>query len=244
MSMDLGGTAADAWAMWRRDRAVLVPLAGLLLFAPTLALLLFVAPAPVPPGAGRTDSEMALFIMNYRAWIGANGGFLIIAGMISALGGLGVTTFYLDRTSATVGDALARAVMLLPRYLLASALVLVPAFIGLLMLVVPGLYVLGRTLLVGPVLVAEQPISAVGAVGRALALSHRRGLVFAGIVTIAFVGQQMLPLPLLAIDEALHRMNAANPLVIAVVDAGAAALTTAVALGLLLFRISLYRRLA
>ena len=38
MSMDLGGTAADAWAMWRRDRAVLVPLAGLLLFAPTLAL--------------------------------------------------------------------------------------------------------------------------------------------------------------------------------------------------------------
>lgn len=244
MSMNLGGTAADVWALLRRDRAVLVPLAGLFLFVPTLAMLLFVASPPVPPGAGGSDADSELFLASYRAWISGNAGYFIAASIWSAFGGLAITGFYLDRGSATVADVLMRALALLPRYLLAAVLVLVPAAIGLLMLVVPGLYVLGRLLLVGPVLVAEQPVSAIGAVTRALKLSHRRGLVLAGIVTIAFVAQQMLPAPLLAIDGALQRMNAANPVVIVVVDAMAAALTTAVALALLLFRIALYRRLA
>lgn len=244
MTIDLGAIAGEAWALARRDRAMLVPLAAVFLFLPTLGLLLFVPAPPAPPASGSGDAVTMAFIAGYRAWISDHALHFLISSIIAAFGGLSVTALYVDRASATVGDAMARAIILLPRYLLASVLVMVPAIIGLLMLVVPGLYVLGRAMLVGPVLVAEQPGSAVAAVVRAVAYTHRRGLVLAGVVTIALVAQQLLPAPLLAIDDALHRMRAANQLVIILVDAGAAALTAAVSLGLLLFRVALYRRLA
>lgn len=244
MSIDLGGTAADAWALWRRDRAVLLPVAGLLLFVPTLALLLFVAGPPSSLGPSPSDADTAQFFSSYRAWVGANAPYFLSGAIVSAFGTLTILSFYLDRASATLGDAMVRALALLPRYLLASVLVLLPAAIGLLLLVVPGLYVLGRLILVGPVLVAEQPVSALDAVSRGFALSNRHGLVLAGVVTIALVAQQLLPAPLLAIDETLRGMRAANPVVILVVDAMAAALATGASLGLLLFKVALYRRLA
>lgn len=244
MTLDLGAIAGEAWAVARRDRAILVPLAAVFLFLPTLALLLFVPAPPTPPRAGQGNAETMLFIDAYRRWISDYGVHFLVTSIVAAFGGVSIMALYLDRGSATLGDAMARALVLLPRYLLASVMVMVPAIIGLLMLVVPGLYVLGRTMLVGPVLVAERPGSAVAAIVKALSLSHRRGWVLAGVATIALVAQQMLPAPLLAIDDALHRMRAANQLVIIIVDAGAAALTAAVALGLMLFRIALYRRLA
>ena len=46
MTIDCSGVAADAWGRWKRDRALLLPLAGLLLFLPQFAFYLLATPFP------------------------------------------------------------------------------------------------------------------------------------------------------------------------------------------------------
>lgn len=246
MTIDLGATAADAWALWRRDRAVLLPLAGLFLFVPTLALLLFVDPLAVRTGTGpQSDpAEAAALIAQYRAWIVANSSYFLTASLVSAFGTLAILGLYLDRAAVTVGDVLMRAVALLPRYILATLVTSAATLVGFALFFLPGIYLAGRWFLIGPVLVAQAPISAIDSVVRALRVTQRHGWVLAGVIVIAFVADMVLPAPFQSLDTALRNLRAANPLVIVVVDGAAAAIATAVGLGLLLFKVALYRRLA
>lgn len=246
MTIDLGGTAADAWALWRRDRAVLLPLAGLFLFVPTLALLLLVTPLTVPDGTviRPGTAETAAFVAQYRAWIGANAGYFITVSIISAFGALAIFAFYFDRAAETLRDAMIGALALLPRYLLAGIIGTVLTMIGFVLFFLPGLYLAGRLLLLGPVLVAEAPLSAIDSLVRTFGLTRRHGWILAGVLVIAFVADVVLPAPFQNLDSTLRGLRAANPVVIVVVDAMAAAVATAVALGLLLFKVALYRRLA
>lgn len=244
MSVDLGGAAAEGWALWRADRAVLIPLAGLFLFVPTLALLLFVGAPPQLAGASPSDAEAALFLSQYRAWFAANAPIFAVSWIATQFGAAAIFAYYLDDARPTLASALTRAALILPRYLLAAVLTAIAVMIGLVMLVLPGLYAAGRLLMVGPTVIAEPGTSAAGAIARALAISRNSGWVFAGTIIIAVIAQNVLPAPLLAIDEALRRAHAANPVPIALVDIGAAALAAAVALGFILFRVGLYRRIA
>ena len=246
MNIDLGATAADAWALWRRDRAVLWPLAGLFLFLPTLALMLFVDPLTVRTdvAANPTPADTAALVAQYRAWIAANSGYFLTVGLVSAFGTLAILGYYLDRAATTVGEVLTGALTLLPRYVLASLITSVAITVGLAMFFLPGIYLAGRWLLFGPVLVAEAPISAIDSVVRALRLTRRRGWVLAGVMIIAIAADVILPAPFQSLDTMLRNLRAANPLVIILVDGAAAAIATAVALGLLLFKVALYRRLA
>ncbi|WP_066652749.1 MULTISPECIES: hypothetical protein [Sphingomonas] len=246
MTIDLSATAADAWALWRRDRAVLWPLAGLFLFVPTLALLLFVEPLVVGTGTGAQadPAQTAALIARYRGWIAANSGYFLTASFVSAFGTLAILGLYLDRAAATVGDALTGAMALLPRYILASLVTTVATMIGFAMFFLPGIYLAGRWLLIAPVLVAEAPISAIDSVARALRITQRHGWLLAGVIVIAFIADMVLPAPFQSLDTMLRNLRAANPLVIILVDGAAAAIATAVALGLLLFKVALYRRLA
>lgn len=246
MTIDLGATAADAWALWRRDHAVLWPLAGLFLFVPTLALMLFVEPLQIAmtQQANPGPAESAMIVAQYRAWIATNSGYFLTVGLISAFGTLAILGFYLDRAATTLGEALTGALTLLPRYVLASLITTAASMIGLALFFLPGIYLAGRWLLIGPVLVAEAPISAIDSVMRALRVTRQRGWVLAGVMIIVFAADIILPAPFQSLDTVLRGLRAANPLVIVLVDGAAAAIATAVALGLLLFKVALYRRLA
>lgn len=245
MSIDLGGTAADAWALWRRDRAVLLPVAGLFLFVPTLALLLLVDPLVLTTRATPNPStaEAEMLLAQYRAWIAANGGYFVVASIVSAYGAASVFGYYFDRSATTLRDVLIGALAILPRYLLASVIGTLMVMVGLAVLVLPGLYLAGRLILLGPLIVAEAPVSAIEAIVRTLQVTRRHGWVLAGVMIIAFAANAVLPAPFQNIDAMLRGMRAANPVVITVIDAMAAAVAAAVALALLLFKVALYRRL-
>jgi len=243
MKIDFGVTVSEAWALFRRDREVLIALAGAFLFLPTLVLLLLVPAAPQQLASGATEAEMSLFVDNYVGWFGANGRWFVMGTIVSLYGGLSICCLYLDRQQADVRAVLLRSLALLPRYLLASLIILIPASLGALAFVFPGLYILGRTLLVAPVLVAEPPVSAVAAIQRSIALTRQNGLVLAGLSGLGLLAGQLLPAPLLAIEEGIRRARAANPIAIFLIDSGAAALAAAVALAMILLRVSIYRRL-
>ena len=242
MKINLPGAFADAWGMFRQQREVLIAIVGLFIFLPTLALLLLVPVAPPWPDSTATDAEIRSAAALLADWLVGNSRWFLAAALASLYASMTICVVLLDRRSADVSAALARALQLTPRYMLAALLILVPASLGLFMLVLPGLYVMGRTMMIAPVLVVEQPITATSAIMRSIALSRRNGLALAALTGLGLLAGQLLPSPFQSIDVALRAAHAANPVVLTLVDSAAAGMATIVALATILVRIAVYRQ--
>lgn len=253
MTPDIAAVLRNGWALWRRDRAVLAPLTGLLLFVPQWAVLLLVPEAPrIPQGADRAAALMA-WGDALGAWFAAHGAVQLGAMLLAQFATLAVAALYLSRPAVDAGGALMRALRLLFRFLLAGILVALPLGVivwvamvlpgGLLFAMAPVFYILGRTCLIAPVIVAEPGTGAPAAVARSWALTRGRGLPVAILVGGVTAAGQLAASIVLAIDHALKLGGAANPVMLAIVDAGAAAASWAAALSLALVEVILYRRL-
>ena len=245
MTIDVTTVLRDAWALFRRDRDVLLRLAGPFLFLPAYALVLLV-PAPPTPDANAADSQAATqaWLQSVGDWAGAHGGWFLLAYAIGYVGGAAILSLYLDRTRPDVGGALRRALTLAPRFLLAMLVVSFPAGLGLLLWVIPGLYVMGRTMLVAPALVAERPVAALAAIARGWALGRGSSLALMALSAITYVTGWLASTPFLALDGWLREGGGSGPVPLAIVDAGAAAVATASGLAGTLVALAAYRRLA
>jgi len=245
---------ADALAAWRRDRALLFPLAGLAMFVPQLAVLLLV-PA-MPRLAAGDDSETAVrdWTEAVTLWAGQHGIWYLLAPAIGLFAALAVMALYLDPSRPTLGGAMKRAGVLFPRYLLASILVALPIG-GLMMpavaspillaiLLPPIFYLFGRTMLIGPAIVAGAPLGAVAAIGRSWTLTKGNGWVLAGIYGSVMLGAQLVGSLFVSIGSVAGTGARANPVLVAITDGAAAAVAAAAALALALVEVALYRRLA
>lgn len=242
-----------ALSLWRRDRQVLAPLSGLFVFLPQYAVLLLV---PEAPRIGdRTDAAaMTAWGNALSDWFAGNGALYVGAMVLAQFGALAIIAAYLTRPVVTVGGALRRALILLLRYLLASILVSMPLGLlallalplpgGILLAMVPIFYILGRTSLVAPILVAERTRGAMAAVVRSWTLTRGHGVMMALLIGGLTVAGQVAGAMIVAVDHAFKTQGMANPVVIAVVDAGAAGMTWASALALALVEAILYRRFA
>jgi hypothetical protein len=245
MKIDFTGVLKDAWALFKRDRDLLLRIAGPFLFLPAFALALVVPDPPLPDAATRGDEAQALvWAQAVTDWAGANGGWYCLAYALSFFGMAAVYTLYLDRDRVDIGTALSRSATLLPRYLLAMILVSLPAGAGLLLYAIPGLYILGRTMMTGPVLVAEGPIGAFAAIRRSLSLTRGAGLPLMSLAAFGYMSGWLLGMPFMALDGAMRDGGQGNPVAIALVDAGAAAAATASGVAMALIAVSVYRRLA
>lgn len=234
----IGDVLAEAWALWRRDRDLLLRIALPFLFLPGWALMLLLpAPTPIPDGATLLDKMEAM-----NAYVSANLGASLVAWVVSAFGQAALLAFYCDTRVATVGDALRRATLLLPRFLLAKLLVGLAVAAGLLALLVGALVAAGRTMLTGPAVFAERQ-SAVQAVARSVALTRGLTLPVAALAAALFAAQ-WLGQPFAALDAALGGSESGNPVAIALVGAAGALVAAAVELAGVLIAVALYRRLA
>ncbi len=241
MKITLGGVLAGAWRLARRDVAVLLPVAALFLFVPTLAMLLLMPAPPLAPGAGASEEQLSLFVRAYGDWLVANAPAFGAGAGCALMGSATLAAFYLDAQAQNLGEALARAVALLPRFVLAGLIVGVPTFVGAWLFVVPGLYVMGRTMLAGPILVAERPVSALGAVLASVQRTRGHGLMLTALSAALLLAGQLLPLPFLAMVQSLGEAHAANPVVVALLSVAAAICSAAAALATILARVWLYR---
>ena len=248
MTIDWRGVAADAWGRWKRDRALLLPLAGLFLFLPQFAFYLLAAPFPKLSPEQAKDTEALLAPDSpLIAWISHNAPGMLATVLLMTFGSLVVLCLYLDREATTAGRALARSTGLFPRYLLAAIVAGLPAGpieLMLVILVLPCLYLLGRLMLVGPVIVAERPIGVIRAIGRSFTLTRRRGLAMMALAAAVMLAGMLAPAPFRIIRDAMQTAGAENPVAIALIEAIGSLLAAAVALAALLIEIALYRRLA
>ncbi|WP_374945062.1 hypothetical protein [Sphingomonas sp.] len=249
MTLDLAAILRHVRALWRRDRAILSPVSALLVFLPQYALLLLVPPMPAgAPGTGVETWAQAL-----EPWIAAYGGWYVAATLVGQYGALAIVSLYAAPTRAT-GAALARAALLFPRAFLATALVSLPCgVVALIALSIPFapvvvlpaiVYVLARTVLIGPVVIGERGTGAVTAIARSWRSTRGHGLAIGLLVGAAMVGGQVLGASVIAAEHGVRAGTFANPVLLAMIDAAAAGVAWVAALVLALAQVALYRRLA
>ena len=247
--IDFATPIVAAWTLWRRDRALLLPIAGLFVFLPQLAVLLLVPDMPRMAAEDGGEEAMRTWSIAFAQWFASHGVLFLGSMLLAQFATLALAALYVDRDRPTARVALRRAAVLLPRYLLASLLVALPfgavmAAVPLpatvLLLMLPMLYVFARTLLVAPVLIAERPMAAVAAIRRSWRLTAGNGAALMAVFAVTSLAGRAVAGLLLG----LVTVVGANPVAVAILSALAALATAAAAVALVLASVVIYGRLA
>lgn len=238
MTPRLSGIARDAWALWRRDRALLVALAGPFLFLPILAWILLAPEPPLKP-----DMDQAARVQVVLAWIRANAHWIAARIVVEFLGEAAILGLYLGRGFETVGGLLRRSLELLPLYVLAVVATWLLMGLGAMAFILPGLYLLGRLALTGPVVVAEPGAGMTGAIGRSLALTRGFGWLIFGYLGLTFLAGMAAAEVLGGMRQGLAAAGAVNPIALSLIAMAGATAATAATLARLLLVVAIYRRL-
>jgi hypothetical protein len=245
----LAALLSDAWALFRREADVLVRAAGLFLFVPTYALLLLVGPLPFPdPDIADTQARAQAWMDKLDVWVGDYGLGSVVAYAITYFGTALLYCLLLDSNRPTVGEALKRTAMLFPRYLLAMVVVSIPSGAGMYLLLLPGLWLMSRFMLAGPILFAEAPVGAMAAVGRSWRLTRKAQFSLLGAIVTVYLGAVLAGQPFMLVARWLGGTAAegggANPLAVAIVHAFAAGVATLAQIAGVLIAVAAYRRVS
>ncbi|HWK37177.1 hypothetical protein [Sphingomonas sp.] len=255
MRLDSAALLRDGWALWRRDRALLLPLVGLAIFLPRLALQLLVPQWPMPEKGATGEEAMRAWSDAFAGWVGSYGGWYVAALLIGLWGVLAVVTLYLDRNRPTVVGAAGRALALLPRYILVTVLIGLPTggllslalAMPLLMIAVlaPLFYVYARTTLAAAVLAGEAPIGAVAAIARSWRLTRGHGWTLAWLLAGLMLSAAVIGGAVLAIGGLGGGSgDQVHPVLVGLTAAVAVAIESAATLATALVGVAAYRRLA
>jgi hypothetical protein len=237
--MMLARVFADAAALLRRDRDLWLRLGGFYFFVPAFAILLFVPRTDVKIDPQSTDMNAV-----FHQWIEsfyANAWWSVSFTLWQIYSVGVVLILVLDPERPSVSAAIQRALRALPGLVLAylGASVLVGS--GFCVFIIPGLYLIGRTLLTQPILIAEPSIGPLGAVVASIQRSHRRGWMFF-FVFISALLVQFMAASVIAQFADLAGEAASKPVQF-VFSALEAAVFAAVALAQALLQAAAYREL-
>ncbi len=245
MKINFAGILADAWALFRRDSDLLLRVAAPFLFLPQFALTLFVPPMPMPDtNIADNQARAQAWADGIAGWVGGYGLGFCAAYVVAYFGFAVIMALYCDRDRPDLRGALFSAVRLFPRFLLAMVLISVPAGLGMWFLVIPGLYVVGRTILTAPILLADHEAGTLAAIRRSVTLTRGAGLTLMGLAAFVYLIGILGGQPLMMLDGWMRGTGSANPIAIAIVDAGASAVAMITQIALALIAIVAYRRLA
>jgi len=178
--LSLDAAWADLVAISKTNASVLAVLAGAFLLLPNFAELLF---AP-PPNIKSFDLNGLRQMEEYYQ---QNAVVLLLCNMPVWLGSAAILSLLLDPRRLTVGDALKSGFRLLPSFVILNWLTQFMIVSGLLLLVVPGLYLVGRLMLAAPAQMAERIGNPFKAIGRSFVLSTGNGWRIAGFVVLIVV---------------------------------------------------------
>ena len=169
--IDLDRVWDDARAMGAANRDLLAAIAGMFVLAPSVvAGLLVKAPADLPkdiPAADVSRHMMQFYTDNLPL-------FIALALAVS-FGLLSMLVLLLRPERLTVGESLKAALLILPGYFLASLLQGMAVGFGVLLFILPGLYLLARFSLIAPVAAAERCGNPFEQLQRSFALTRGNG---------------------------------------------------------------------
>ncbi|HEX9933149.1 MAG TPA: hypothetical protein VGB08_09940 [Allosphingosinicella sp.] len=232
-------TYNDLWTetqdLVRAYRTVLVALAGAFFFLPSL---LSGHLMPLEPLAGETLFEAAMRHARDN-WPG-----LLAASLVEMLGTLAMLRLFLKPEGRTVGGDIVASLALLPGYFAARFIATLMIVIGLMALVVPGVYLFGRLAVLGAAIVAEGRRNPFDALRRAFALTRGHGFAVAGIFVILYVASWVISLIVTSALGAVAILALGREPGMLVALAGGAVVGAAAAVLLVALAAIVYRRLS
>jgi hypothetical protein len=166
----------DALALLRRNAPLLAAIAGVFLFLPALTIAILLPP-PVPAGDDFHRSVQQLIDYYQTA-----GPWLTLENLLAIAGTLAMLRLIFVRE--TVGAALVRGLLLTPLYFLLSIVCGLAIGFGLLLILAPGFYLIGRLVPLPAVLTAENRLNPLTLIGRTLALTKGHGWAVFGLVFV------------------------------------------------------------
>jgi hypothetical protein len=170
--------------MLQANLAILVALAGVFIFLPTLLIIhFFPQPVEIPPeGALRLALDYWMALLPWA----------LLAQVVQMIGGISIYLILLGKRGSTVGGVIATSLVILPFYFLASFLAGFIVLAGLILFIVPGFYLIARVVPLGPVVVAEGVRNPIDAIRRAFALSAGNGWAILGLFLLVAIAGTVL----------------------------------------------------
>lgn len=237
--MKLSYSAAwdDATALLKAHGALIVALAGVFLLLPTL-LVGYLVP---PPAQAKDFAELIPRLNEY--WV-ANWGWFAASALVRMLGSLAILFLVFAPGGTSVGTAIVRGGALLPFYLLAVILMSVAISFGILLLILPGLYLAARLAPLGPVMVAEGRRSPIDAFGRTFEVTKGNGWRILGFLCLVAIAAYVAAGVLNMVSGILFVLIAGKSLGPLLAMIVASATSSAIAILFLLLNAAIYRQLA
>lgn len=236
--LTLSAALNDAAALWRGERDLLLRVAGVFFFLPALAFGLVAVEPPVNPDASIEQAQAAMLQV-----LQVNLPYMAASYLVQEFGALVVLLMLLGPPRTRLSAVLTRALRLFPGFLLLSVLTSLAVFGGALLLVVPGLYLQGRTLLNAPAYAAAPARGPIDAFARGVTAARGAGfrllLLWAAPVAASLLANAVWQ----GVGDPLIAASNASPPVRFLVLAGIAAIGTAGSIALTLLRASAYRLL-
>lgn len=170
----------DTVAMLRTNAGLLTAIAGVFLFLPALLIARYLPPPQSAVSPAEWVEQFRIYNETYWPW-------LLMSGLVNMIGVISIYLLMLASPRMTVGAAVVAALAILPFYFVMTLGLNIAVGVGFLLLIVPGIYLLGRLVLTSPVLVAEAPRSPGRAFRRAWELSKGRAWQISLIVLLVYI---------------------------------------------------------
>lgn len=181
MSFSYDRAWQDFVAMLRTNAAMLLILAGVFIFFPTFVLSIYL-PVPEP----ESDSGLA-GLNTFLDYFRANSGWFVLVNAIGNFAQTAILLLLLDRARPTVGESLGVAAGLFPAFFIAQIVTNMAIGAGMMLLLVPGIYLLGRFAVVGPLLVDRRIGNPFKAIAEGWRATAGLGWRIAGLVLLVVV---------------------------------------------------------
>jgi hypothetical protein len=180
-------TQNDVWAdtlrLTRLHWVALVAIAGVFNFLPVLVVNHYF---PFPETGAEVDNARALAILG--AFLRENLIWYVLQSFVVMIGSATMLRLVFGR-NVTVGAALWFGILLLPVYSLMLLFTNLAICVGLILLIVPGLFLIGRLFPAAPVMVAEDRRHPIETIRRAFALTEGHGWQIVGLyILVALPG--------------------------------------------------------
>jgi hypothetical protein len=179
MKLSYSAAWQETLALLRAHGSTIAALAGVFLFLPALLIGHFL---PRPEA-----DDMARLIVLMREYMTENWPWLLLETLVNMVGVLAILRLAFPRGNPTVAGVIAAAAALLPFYFLANLLTGLMIGLGFVLLIAPGIYLIGRLAVFGAVMVAEERRNPIDAIRRSFELTRGNGWAVAGLVIIVAV---------------------------------------------------------
>lgn len=170
----------DMLAMLKAHADIIWVVAGAFLFLPTLAQAIYLPP---PPMKGIDQASMQQMALYYETNIIP----LISLRLVTLLGTGTLLALFLHPSRPTVGSAIAAAARMLPTLFFVSLIEQLMMLGGLLLFIVPGLYIVARTIVSDASVMADDITNPLRGLGRSFDLTRGLGWQIFGLIAILVV---------------------------------------------------------